>query len=246
MTLLVLMIFVMHKCLKKPRAWHQFWKTWRWYRVCWHAWLHKTADGADTISYKSVGGIIYESSPLDNCMSPVKRICVFEHSVMTNFNCACPAIQRHQGSGFLSEGSSWLTACLSEQRRFWWDCVDAQARLSFAARIGDKYQIRLTRSTWRYSAMGRWKVCRLSCALTYTCICFETGLLCRVSFERMRPYTATLGLKGEPFNHSTDHSSDTINYVNLSAIYFSFFLFCPSVCFKQFGRTPWSRPSYKK
>ena len=36
----------------------------------------------------------------------VKRICVFEHSVMTNFNCACPAIQRGQGSGFLSEGSS--------------------------------------------------------------------------------------------------------------------------------------------
>ena len=27
-------------------------------------------------------------------MSPVKRICVFEHSVMTNFNCACPDIQR--------------------------------------------------------------------------------------------------------------------------------------------------------
>ena len=38
--------------------------------------------------------------------SPVKRICVFEHSVMTNFNCACPVIQRGQGSGFLSEGSS--------------------------------------------------------------------------------------------------------------------------------------------
>ena len=37
-------------------------------------------------------------------MSPVKRICVFEHSVMTNFNCACPAIQMGQGSGFLSEG----------------------------------------------------------------------------------------------------------------------------------------------
>ena len=59
-------------------------------------------------------------------MSPVKRICVFEHSVMTNFNCACPAIQRGQGSGFLSEGSSWLTACMSEQRRFWRDCADAQ------------------------------------------------------------------------------------------------------------------------
>ena len=39
-------------------------------------------------------------------MSPAKRICVFEHRVMTNFNCACPDIQRGQGSGFLSEGSS--------------------------------------------------------------------------------------------------------------------------------------------
>ena len=27
-------------------------------------------------------------------LSPVKRICVFKHSVMTNCNCACPAIQR--------------------------------------------------------------------------------------------------------------------------------------------------------
>ena len=63
-------------------------------------------------------------------LSPVKRICVFEHSVMTNFNCACPAIQRGQGSGFLSEGSSWLTVCMSEQRRFWWDCADVQARLN--------------------------------------------------------------------------------------------------------------------
>ena len=63
-------------------------------------------------------------------MSPVKRICVFEHSVMTNFNCACPAIQRGQRPGFLSECSSWLTAYMSEQRRFWRDCADAQARLN--------------------------------------------------------------------------------------------------------------------
>ena len=63
-------------------------------------------------------------------MSPVRRICVFEHSVMTNFNCACPAIQRGQGSGFLCEASSWFTACMSEQRRFWRDCADAQARLN--------------------------------------------------------------------------------------------------------------------
>ena len=65
-----------------------------------------------------------------NNMSPVKRICVFEHSVMTNFNSACPAIQRGQGSGFLSEGSSWFTACMSYQRRFWRDCANTQARLN--------------------------------------------------------------------------------------------------------------------
>ena len=66
----------------------------------------------------------------DYHLCPVKRICVFEHSVIANFNCACPAIQRGQGSGFLSEGSSWLTACMSEQRRLWRDCADAQARLN--------------------------------------------------------------------------------------------------------------------
>ena len=41
-----------------------------------------------------------------NKLGRAKRICVFEHSVMTNFNCACPTIQRGQGSSFLSEGSS--------------------------------------------------------------------------------------------------------------------------------------------
>ena len=80
--------------------------------------------------------------------SPVKRICVFEHSVMTNFNCTCPAVQRGQGSGFLSESSSWFTACMSEQRRFWRACA------SVAARIDDKYQIRLTRSIQCISCCG--------------------------------------------------------------------------------------------
>ena len=84
-------------------------------------------------------------------MIPVKRICVFEHSVLTNFNCACPAIQRGQGSGFLSEGSSWLTACMSEQRMSWRGFADAQLAWTFAARIGDKYQICLTRSKYSYS-----------------------------------------------------------------------------------------------
>ena len=68
--------------------------------------------------------------PLCMAVQSVLIICVFEHSVITNFNSACPAIQRGQGSGFLSEGSSWLTTCMSEQRRFWRDCADAQARLN--------------------------------------------------------------------------------------------------------------------
>ena len=78
-------------------------------------------------------------------MSPVKRICVFEHSDMTNFNCACLAIQRDQGSGFLSEGSSWHTACMGEQRRSGETARMRSLAWTFAARIGDKYQIRLTR-----------------------------------------------------------------------------------------------------
>ena len=73
---------------------------------------------------------VSDLSSFEQYMSPVKRICVFEHCIMTNFNCAYPAIQRGQGSGFLSKGSSWLTAFMSEQRRFWRDCVDAQARLN--------------------------------------------------------------------------------------------------------------------
>ena len=72
-------------------------------------------------------------------MSPVKRICVFEHSVMTNFNGACPAIQRGQGSGFLSEGSSWLTACMSEQRRFWRDCAGSPKPSLLAQAISTKF-----------------------------------------------------------------------------------------------------------
>ena len=81
-----------------------------------------------------------------NC---VKRIYVFEHSVMTNFNCAYPAIQRGRDLAFClkvpldsllvlaSNGGSGETA---RMRRLAW---------TFAARIGDKYQIRLTRPNSR-------------------------------------------------------------------------------------------------
>ena len=59
-----------------------------------------------------------------------------------------PAIKRGKGSGFLSEGSSWLTACIERAAK-----VLASGRMrrlawTFAARIGNKYQIRLTRSIY--------------------------------------------------------------------------------------------------
>ena len=78
-------------------------------------------------------------------MGRVKRICVFEHSVMKNFNCSCPAIQRGQGSGFLSEGSSWLTALWASSGGSGETARMRRLALIFAARIGDNYQIRLTR-----------------------------------------------------------------------------------------------------
>ena len=70
----------------------------------------------------------------------VKQICVFEHSVMTNFNCAYPAIQAFclkvpldSRLVWASSGGSGKTA---RMRRLAW---------TFAARIGDKYQIHSTR-----------------------------------------------------------------------------------------------------
>ena len=82
-------------------------------------------------------------------MSPVKRICVFEHSVMTNFNYACQPFRGARDMAFClkvpldsllvwasSEGSGETT----RMRRLAW---------TFAARIGNKYQIHLTRSIYR-------------------------------------------------------------------------------------------------
>ena len=96
----------------------------------WMPWRHWSTVNTPRSSWNNVLDKTGPQSSDAFYMSPVKRICVFEHSVMTNYNCACPAIQRCQGSGFLSEGSSWLTAYMSEQRRFWRDCTDAQARLN--------------------------------------------------------------------------------------------------------------------
>ena len=59
---------------------------------------------------------LYQTLEFNVCtlrqLGPVKRICVFEHSVMTNFNCACysegPVI-------WLSVWRFFLTHCLYEQ-----------------------------------------------------------------------------------------------------------------------------------
>ena len=97
----------------------------------WSFYLNRTLQYNYIDKYHRIFAIFHRTGAIINCqLSPVKRICVFQQSVMTNFNCACPAIKKGQGSGFLSEGSSWLTACMSEQRRFWRDCADAQARLN--------------------------------------------------------------------------------------------------------------------
>ena len=70
------------------------------YLPIWTTWLFSRQKGRlASLKHKNLNEV-------KNYMSPVKRICVFEHSVITNFNCACPAIQRGQGSGFQSEGSS--------------------------------------------------------------------------------------------------------------------------------------------
>ena len=74
-------------------------------KIC-HDGMLEDTNSLDGARITATAFLVRTSQPLKIFMSPVKRICVFEHSVMTNFNCACPAIQRGQGSGFLSEGSS--------------------------------------------------------------------------------------------------------------------------------------------
>ena len=86
-------------------------------------------------------------------MSRVKRICVFEHSVKTNCNCAYPATRAWDLAFCLkvpldsllvwaSSGGSGKTAWM---RRLAW---------TFAAHIGNKDQIRLTQPVWWSSAVS--------------------------------------------------------------------------------------------
>ena len=49
---------------------------------------------------------------------------------LESFRCACPATQKGQGCGSLSEASSNSLYCVSKQRRLWRNCTDGQGRLS--------------------------------------------------------------------------------------------------------------------
>ena len=89
---------------------------WKWVSYTWHQanrhfrlplghfrWekTMKRSSGSATIKRdKTCTGITILMIHVEYYMSPVKRICVFEHSVMTNFNCACPAIQRARDLAF--------------------------------------------------------------------------------------------------------------------------------------------------
>ena len=49
---------------------------------------------ASSLAFEFLQTSVYTFDRFIYHLGPVKRICVFEHSVMTNFNCACPDIQR--------------------------------------------------------------------------------------------------------------------------------------------------------
>ena len=63
------------------------------YAVC----LQQALNAIDSNQSVPLASISFEPRQANLCLRAF---------VMTNFNCACPAIQRVQGSGFLSEGSS--------------------------------------------------------------------------------------------------------------------------------------------
>ena len=125
-------------CEQRMRSWNLSWRNARRHKFAWRGSLglcHPTSYSWQLVC--------------SGYVSPVKRICVFEHSVMTNFNCACPANQRARDLVFclkvpldslLVGASSEGSGETARMRRLAW---------TFAARIGDKYQIRLTRSMWR-------------------------------------------------------------------------------------------------
>ena len=84
-------------------------------------------------------------------MSPVKRICVFEHSSWQILTAHAQPFRGARDLAFCLKFPLDSLLVWSEQRRFWRDCAMRRLAWTFAARIGDKYQIRLTRSKWRKS-----------------------------------------------------------------------------------------------
>ena len=65
-----------------------------------------------------------------NKMSHVMRLWHFSSIVNSFFKCKCADTQGGQMSDFRSDPSSTSILHVYEQRWLWWDCADAQARLS--------------------------------------------------------------------------------------------------------------------
>ena len=111
-----------------------------------------------TIIANSSSSVPFSDTSKDrqNHMDRVKRICVFEHSVMTNLTAHAQPLRGSRDMAFClkvpldsllvwaSSGSSGETA---RMRRLAW---------TFAARIGDKYQIRLTRPIFHHCSHCFW------------------------------------------------------------------------------------------
>ena len=62
-------------------------------------------------------------------LSHVRRLWYFSSSINSFFKHACAAIQWGKMSDFWSDPSSTSILHMCKQRRLWWDCADAQARL---------------------------------------------------------------------------------------------------------------------
>ena len=153
-------------------------------------------------NYKRIMSVLHpQHTFLWRNMSPVKRISVFEHSVMTNFNCEglpfrwtrdlafCLKVRLDSLLVWASSGGSGETA---RMRSLAW---------TFAGRIDDKYQICLTRSIWKSTilliSLNYHKIPKLSVLLelymysisVYICFSYRVHFICLSQVYIVAVYT---------------------------------------------------------
>ena len=155
---------------------------------------------------------------------------------MTNFDCACPAIQRGQGSGFLSEDSSssllvWSSSGGSGEtarmRRLAW---------TFAARIDNKNQIRLTRPNCFFFfclmfGAGCWiwlyRFLIIAFSVKKNSVCFRFVLTMEQPVSRLKFVSQIVALEFSLADcGSSNYFLCSKNYILCSKKLFLVFLFC--------------------